>query len=160
MSKKEYVLIGLVVVLIGIYVIWFTDLFRPKIMSIEHSTRSARSAAVTTAQRADMTESAGLGNVTFALHRNYQLTSVKVVPLQEFLTNKYVPPVWELVSKSGSSPVDGFSYGMGIKGMNSAHSALQPEPLVPGMEYRLLVVAGKARGEHDFKIGSPAQARR
>ena len=160
MSKKEYVLIGLVVVLIGVYAIWFTDLFRPRIMRIEHSTRSARSAGGTSAERVATTESDGLGNVSFALHHNYKLTSIKVVPLQEFLTNKYVPPVWEMVSKSGSSPVDGFSYGMGIKGMTSARSAMQPEPLLPGVEYRLLVVAGRVHGEHDFKIGRPAQARR
>jgi hypothetical protein len=160
MSKKEYVLIGLVVVLVGVYAVWFTEWFRPKIMRIEHSTRSLRSAWGTGGQRVDMTDKEGLGNVTFALHQNYKLTSVKVVPLQEFLTNKYVPPVWELVSKSGSTPVDGFSYGMSIQGMTSARSALQPDPLLRGVEYRLLVAAGGVRGEHDFKLeGSPVVRR-
>jgi hypothetical protein len=160
MSKKEYFLIGLVVVLVGVYAVCFTDWFRPKIMRIEHSTRSLRQAWGSGGQRVDMTDKVGLGNVTFALHHNYKLTSVKVVPLHEFLTNKYVPPVWELVSKSGSNPIDGFSYGMDIQGMASARSALQPDPLLPGVEYRLLVVAGKVKGEHDFKVNSAGVVRR
>lgn len=157
MSKKEYFLIGMVGVLVGVYVVFFTGWFRPKEMRIEHSTRMSRPTGVG-GQNTNSADLRGLGNVSFALHNSYKLTSIKVVPLQEFLTNKYVPPVWELVSKAGSTPVDGFAYGFAVEGMTLARS-VPPQPLLPGVEYRLLVAAGSVKGAHDFKVGGLPAAR-
>ena len=151
MSRKEYILVGVVVMLVGLYAVYFTDWFRPKLIRIEHSVRSLRE-AWSGGRRVDATGKLELGNVTFALHRNYKLTSVKVVPLAEYKTNKYARPLWELVAKSGSQPVDGFSYGMAVPGMSPARPLLEPDPLVPGVAYRLFVVAGSVKGEHDFKL--------
>jgi hypothetical protein len=152
MNKKEYILISLVVLLVGLYAVYFTDWFQPKIIRITHATRSLRE-AWSDGRRVDPTGKQALGNVTFVLHRNYKLTRVKVVPLTAFLTNKYTPPVWELVSKSGSKPTDGFSYGMLVPGMTPVRPMLEPDPLEPDVEYRLIVMAGSAKGEHDFKLG-------
>jgi len=160
MSRKEYFLVGLVVVLVGLYAVFFTDWFRPKSMRIEHSTRSLREAWSGGGQRVDMTGKRELGNVMFALHWNYKLTSVKVVPLAEYQTNKYARPLWELVAKSGSEPVDGFAYGMAVSGMSPARPMPEPDPLVPGVEYRLIVMAGSVKGEHDFKLEGAQMMRR
>jgi hypothetical protein len=155
MNKKEFFLVGLAVVLVGIYVVYFTDWFRPKVMRIEHSERSLRE-AWNGSQRVDPGGRQLLGNVTFALHRNYQITSVKVVPLADYRTNKYAHPLWELGSKSGSRPVNGFTYGMPVAGMAPARPDLEPDPLEAGVDYRIIVEAGLVRGEHDFKIGGGA----
>ena len=159
MSRKEYFLVGLVVVLVGLYAVFFTDWFRPKIMRIEHSARSLRE-AWSGSRRVDPTGKQELGNISFALHRNYKLTSVKVVPLADYQTNKYARPLWELVAKSGSQPVDGFAYGMAVPGMLPARPMLEPDPLVPGVEYRLIITAGSVKGEHDFKLEVARMAER
>jgi len=159
MSRKEYVLVSLVVVLVGLYAVYFTDWFRPKIIRITHSTRSLRE-AWSDGRRVDSTGKQALGNVTFVLHRNYKLTSVKVVPLAAYLTNKYTLPTWALVSKPGSSPTDGFAYGMAVPGMSPTRAQLDPDPLEPGVEYRLMVAAGAAKGEHDFTLSAAKNTRR
>jgi hypothetical protein len=158
-SRKEYFLVGLVVVLVGLYVVCFTDWFRPGTLRIEHSTRVLRE-AWNGAQRVDSTGKEELGNVSFTLHGTFMLDSVKVVPLAEYLTNKYVPPTWALESGSGSDPVSGFAYGMNIAGMKPVHQGRTPELLEPGRTYRLIVEAGRVRGEHDFSIGGTPAALR
>lgn len=157
MSRKEYYLIGLVVALVGIYAVFFTDWFRPKVMHIEHSTRSLRE-AWSGSRRVNLTGKQELGNVAFVLHRNYQLTSVKVVPAADYATNKYVRPLWELISKTGSKPVEGLTYGMPVPGMAPARPLLTPDPLVPGVMYKLIVDAGKVHGEHDFQLGGAGRS--
>ena len=151
MNRKEYILVGAVVVLIGLYAAFFTEWFRPKTINIEHSVRLQREAYVG-GRRIDPTGKQPLGNVTFALHHRYKLTSVKVLPLAGYATNKFTPPVWELVSKSGSAPVEGFSYGMNIPGMTPGMLTPTPDPLEPGVAYKLVVTAGAVTGEHDFKL--------
>jgi hypothetical protein len=160
MSKKEYFLIGLVVVLAGLYTVYFTDWFRPRQMRVEHSTRSPRNAYTGSGTRVDPSGKGLLGNVTFSLHHNYRLTSIKVVHAADFQTNKYAPAIWELVSEKGSQPVNGFAYGCMVPGMAPARPGLDPQPLDPGVEYRLIVCAGKLIGEHDFalaKSGAPVR---
>jgi len=97
--------------------------------------------------------------VTFALHERYRLKSVKVVLAEEARTNRFAHPLWQLVSDAGSVPVDGFSYGVAVKGMRSPADLPQPEPLQPGIEYRLLVEASGVKAEHDFALPATAQRR-
>ena len=159
MNKKEIFLVGLVAVLVGVYCVYFTDWFLTKTIAIEHSERSLRE-AWSGGRRVDPTGKQPLGNVTFSLHRNYKLTSVKVVPLADYLTNKYAHPVWELVSKSGSASVGGFTYGMPIQGMVPARPVVEPDPLERGVDYCLLIEAGSIKGEHHFKLGGQSMVRR
>jgi hypothetical protein len=87
----------------------------------------------------------------FVLNGNYRLTSVKVVGFAGGSTNETPTPLWHLVSKTGSSPVDRILYGLPIDGMTPALSNRPPQRLLHDETYRLLIEAGKARGQIDFK---------
>jgi hypothetical protein len=91
--------------------------------------------------------------VAFTLNGFYRLTSVKVVIASEIATNKYAHPVWHLISESNSVPVSVLTYGGGIRGLHSAVKGARPDPLVPGVDYRLLLTTDKdQQGQHDFCI--------
>ena len=146
MSKKNYFLVAIALVLAGIYAIHFTDWFRPKTIQISHTSRPMRPGGQT-----------GPANnlVIFGLDGGYSLTDVKVVSLAALQTNKLAQPVWHLVSDEGSDDVNQFFYGERIQGMDPAVEGAQPEPLRSGVMYRLFVTAGKVRGQHDFQLGAP-----
>ena len=146
MNKKNYALIAIVLVLAGVYIIFFTDWFKPKTIQIVSTSRPLR-----TNQTGPATD-----RLIFGLSDTYSLTEVKVVPLAELQTNKLAQPVWHLVSDSGSDEVNQFFYGEQIGGMDPALEGSRPEPLQPGVTYRLFVAAGKARGQYDFHIGAVA----
>ena|SRR5688572_20663361 len=93
--------------------------------------------------------------VTFTLSGYYRLTSLKVVFASEIETNKYAHPIWELKSESNSVPTSSFVYGSGIRGMHPAVKGARPDPLVPGVQYRLLVTTDKDKpAQHDFCIAT------
>ena len=89
--------------------------------------------------------------VSFTLDGKYRLSSIKVVELSAYLTNKYVTPVWHLISKTNSAPVRGFLYGLPIPGMAPARPDSKPKNLLPNVAYRLFVEAGRAKGNRDFQ---------
>jgi hypothetical protein len=140
MSKKNIFLISLVVVLAGVYVIFFTHWFKPRVMQISHTSRPE----------------GGRDSVrmTFSLGDYYELTEVKVVLLDDFKKNPDTPPLWHLVSDDGSDSISMFSYGESIGGMDPAVAGAEPEPLQPGVRYRLLVSAGSLKAQHDFYFGT------
>lgn len=86
----------------------------------------------------------------FAFDSPLKLKSLKVVPVHELETNKYARPIWHLVSDSNSVPVEDFVYGAPIGGMRPAVQGASPDPLAPGVKYRLLITAGALKLEHDF----------
>jgi hypothetical protein len=137
MSKKNIFLIAFVVALAGVYAVYFTHWFRPRTIQISHTSRPA----------------AG-GNssirLAFNLGNYYDLTDIKVVPLDASNAN----PVWHLVSPDGSDSTEVFSYGEHINGMDPAIAGAEPEPLLPGVRYRLFVAAGGLKGQHDFYFGN------
>ncbi len=75
-----------------------------------------------------------------------------MILLDEFKTNQSARPVWELVSDSNSVPIKDFAYGMNIGGMRPPIAGQVPEPLQPGVPYRLFVKAGKQKVTHDFTL--------
>jgi len=89
--------------------------------------------------------------VFFTLNGNYKLTSVKVIPLQGNKFNPLAAPVWHLVSGSHSVPTRAFFYGQPIRGMKAALKDARPDPLTPGVVYRLILSAGGSTGVTDFK---------
>lgn len=88
--------------------------------------------------------------VTFSLNKYYGFNSIKVYVTSEIETNKYAHPVWELVSESNSVPTMTFGYGDYVRGMHPAVKNTRPDPLEPGVKYRLVVKVGDEIGQHDF----------
>jgi len=145
MNKKNFILIGLVLAMAIGYVVFFTDLFAPKIIQISHTNRPLPGRGGQTVAR-----------LMFSLGQDYELTDIKVVPLAEWQTDKSTQPLWHLTS-DGSDFINRFTYGENIPGMDPYVEGMRPQPLKPGVKYLLLVTAGKARGQHEFQVGnSPA----
>lgn len=150
MAKKQILLLGVALALLSVAVYHFwNDWFGPEEIQIAHSLRpySPRGGR-SPARRAPPPGS----SVLFFLDRRCRLTEVKVVPLAEWQTNRYAHPLWHLISESNSVPVKSFAYGVPIRGMHPPVRGAQPDPLQPGVTYRLFVTAGKLHGQHDFQI--------
>lgn len=142
MGKKNIWLAGLLLVLLGVYVCFFTDWFTPRTIKIGDTARPLRRWHARN----------GLPYVLFILEGRFRLTEIKVVPLADYEKNSTTAPVWQLVSDSGSAPVREFVYGQGIRGMKPAFKGEAAQPLETNVVYRLFVAAGKIKGSHDFKI--------
>jgi len=94
---------------------------------------------------------AAAGNpVVFSFDRYYRFKRVRVVVAADAATNKYPHAIWELVSDSNSVPTATFTYGGWIRGMRPAVRNARPDPLEPGVTYRLLVEAEGRQAQHDF----------
>lgn len=91
--------------------------------------------------------------VTFTLNGFQKLTSVRVYETAKIETNQFAVPVWRIVSDSNSVPISSFNYGSGIRGMRPEAKGVRPEPLQPGVNYRLFVVTDQdVKAQHDFMI--------
>ena len=143
MTNKNLVLIFFAIALAAAYVVWFTDWFRPATVQIFHTSRNLHPR---------LQRGGALPSLIFGVNRQLRFTELKIVPLAGFETNKSVLPVWHLVSDSNSMPVKSFFYGQFIGGMRPAIKGVRPEPLETNVTYRLLVTAGKIKGEHDFEL--------
>ena len=141
MTKKNWLLIAIAVALAALYVVYFTNLFKPKKIIISHTELRA------------ITQPAGaLPMLMFGFNGSFRLTELKVVPLAEWETNQHVLPLWHLVSDSNSPPEKIIHYGAGIRGMKPAVAGKHADPLDPDTVYRLFVTAGSIKGQHDFKL--------
>jgi hypothetical protein len=150
MTKKNWLLISVALVLASVYAIYFTDWFTPKtIHVISHNVRTAR---------ANAKDDSTAVQVTFKLGRPCKLTELKVVALDEWLTNNDCLPLWHLVADTNSAPITKpFNYGQKIPGMKPEVAGARPQPLQPGVKYRMFVTDGTARGQHDFEpVAKPA----
>jgi hypothetical protein len=140
MQSKQNVLIVTALILGAIYLYSFTDWLRPSPIQIIAQTRPFRPAAST----------ARVYPVTFVFDGLYTLTSIKVTPLNALATNKFALPVWDLVASTNAKPTKGFLYGGAIPGMKPRQTNSSPQPLQPNTAYRLLVQAGRSKGQVDF----------
>jgi hypothetical protein len=87
----------------------------------------------------------------FTLNDDFKLKTLEVVPLDEDgKVNPSIPPVWNLISDSNSAPVRAFPYGHHIPGMKPALAHVKPDPLTPGVVYRITVSTGAVTGSKDF----------
>jgi hypothetical protein len=172
MTKRNGFLIFAALVLAGVYAVYFTNWFKPKIIQI-----TGFNARVTQNSRfrnfrpglpgsfsrfnrfpnlnnLNANSDAGLAvnPVTFRLERPYKLTELKVVMLDEWQTNKNCLPLWHLVADTNSVPVSGFfNYGQPIRGMKTEVPGAKPLPLKPGVKYRMFITDGSATGRIDFQ---------
>lgn len=146
MNLKVTTMIAALVLISVIYVIKFTDWFRPKNIQIITQMRPVMLRGNT-------------GNkaypVVFGLNHKYELTSIQVYPAKEFATNDLTPPVWSLTGNAKSEPVKAFTYGGSVPGMKPANAALSTVPLVPGTEYLLIVETEKLNGRTNFVAAGP-----
>jgi hypothetical protein len=151
MTRKTVVLLGLAAVLMAGYVWFFTNWFAAPRIQIYAAPRALRR----------MQPNAEVYPISFALDGKYELTSVRVVELGAYTTNKQAAPIWHLVVASNTVPCKGFIYGRPIPGLKPASPNTRPKPLRPEVTYRLLVEAGRAKGEIDFRAPaiSPADGR-
>ncbi len=108
--------------------------------------RAAARAAEATAGRFE-----GLYPVVFALDGEYRLTQVRVIEVTPSVPGKAPKIVWQLDSSSNSIPTKALLYGRIPKGMKLKDGRSMAEKLVPGIEYRLEVKAGRYKGSTTFK---------
>lgn len=145
MTTKNWMRLALVVALGGFSLYLNKDWFAGDNIQIMHRSRPARGAF-----RRPKSDNPLIDPISFWFDRKVKLTALKVIPVSEIETNKHPQPIWSLVSESNSVPVKEFSYGMNIRGMHPYYRGTEPDPLEPGVAYRLYVQAGKKHAEHDF----------
>lgn len=143
MTKKNLLLLLLTLGLAMAYAIWFTDWFRPKVVKIAHTNRNLHR---------NRARGHALPNLIFHLNPQIRCTDLKVVPLAAYESNKSAVAAWHLVSDSNSVPLKTFTYGQLIRGLKPAIPGIRAQPLTNNVTYRLLVTAGKIKGEHDFEL--------
>lgn len=149
MTKKQILLLAVAVVLLGAYAYYFSDWFASEHIQIVHTLRPYTPSKRGRARGGD--DNPAANTVSFGFNRKVHLTEVKVIPVSDLATNKYAHPIWHLVSESNSIPTKAFVYGMNIQGMHPKVPGARPDPLQPGVAYRLFVDAGELKGEHEFK---------
>jgi hypothetical protein len=147
MTKKHWTLVALAVILAGFSLYLNRDWFAGEDIHIEHRSRPARG---TFFRRGRPLPKAATDPVYFAFDRKLKLTSLKVIPVSEIETNKYPQPICHFISDSNSVPIAEWAYGMPIRGMRPAVKGATPDPLQPGVKYRLLIEAGKIKAQDDF----------
>ena len=149
MTRKQWMLIALAVLSAAFSLYLNQDWFAKDNIQIYHRSRPARGGIFRRGKRVD-TEQA-IEPLFFSFDRKLKLKSLKVIPVSEIETNKYPHAVWDLVSDSNSVPVKDLLYGMPIRGMRPTVKGATPDPLEPGVTYRLLIEAGSRKAEHDFE---------
>jgi hypothetical protein len=140
-------LIALAVLLGGFSLYLNKDWFAKEVIQIHHRSRPGRGGFRGRTQPPAGTET---DPIFFSFDRKLKLTSLKVVPVSEIEKSKYPKPICHLISTSNSVPVTDWSYGMPIPGMQPAVQGATPDPLEPGVKYRLIIEAGKLKIEDDF----------
>jgi len=146
MTAKAKALLACAVVLGIVYVIFFTDLFRKQTMQIIPTFRPGRASAIPRPR-----DWPPVYPISFRFNKNYRFTSIKVVNAAEYATNKNAVPAWYMVSDSNSAPQGVIIYGLPkIPGMRPAVARSKPQPLEAGVEYLLLVEAGRIKARTNF----------
>ncbi len=171
MIKRNWILIFIALALAGVYAVYFTDWFTPKVLHItstnERATRARRAGNNNNpgflARLARLANSAANNDSTtvpviFKLGQPYKLTELKVIDIAEWQTNKNCLPFWHLMADTNSVPIERpFTYGQRIPGMKPVVPGERAQPLQPGVKYRIFVTDGAAKGEHDFQaVAKPA----
>jgi hypothetical protein len=149
MTKKNWLMTIILIGLAGVYIFYFTDWFKPKIIHISHTSRAFHLRV-----RNDNGDNPATVPIAFSLAPECKPTEIKVVPLAAWQADHNAPPVWHLIADSNSAPVKFFFYGQRIRGLKPEVPGAHPEPLQPDVTYRLFVVAGSVKGQHDFEVKS------
>lgn len=157
MTKKFWIILALALVLGSLSLYLNTDLFRKDDIQIYHRVVPARMSLFSRRSRPGTPPKSTPTPLFFGFDRKLALSEVKVVPLAEFQTNKYAHPLWHLVTDSNSVPTKGFVYGLSLPGMRPDVKNATPDPLQPGVKYRLLLDADGRKIQHDFTLQPQAR---
>ena len=152
MTTKSILLTIVLVALAAFYVFYISDWFNKPTIQIVYTKRAC---SVSRIPRDDNTE---VYPVSFSFNQKYRLTTVKVLNASEFATNKYAHPLWHLVSASNSLPTKVLIYGTAPRGMKSEVANAKPQPLLPKVNYLLLVQAREASGRIEFQTSEAVRA--
>jgi len=125
------------------------DWFATENIQIHHRSRPARQFLSRRNKRPDPQQA--VNPVFFWWNRNLKLTSIKVIAVHEIETNKYPQPIWHLTSDSNSVPTKELIYGVPVRGMRPSVKGAIPDPLEPGVKYRLFIEAGQIKAEREFE---------
>lgn len=148
MSRKKIILALLALLALGGLSLYLNrDSFSRQAIQISH--RVSPWLAQAPRGRRPVSESTG-NPVTFSFDRYYRFNRIRVFVASEIETNKYAHPLWDLTSESNSVPTGSFGYGSYLRGMHPAVKNARPDPLEPGVKYRLVVTVGDQEGRHDF----------
>jgi hypothetical protein len=146
MTKKQWMLVALAVVLGGFSLYLNRDRFAKENIHIFHRSLPPRPSRRNRPSAAN----SDTDPVLFGFDTKLKLKVVKVIPLSDMATNKFPHAIWHLVSESNSVPTKEFSYGAPISGMHSALKGVTADPLEPGVQYRLFIETDGHKAEHDF----------
>jgi hypothetical protein len=146
MTKKAWILVATALVLGALSIYLNRDRFAKDHIQIFDRSRPPRGRLASRR----FSRNPEINPIVFGFNRELRLTSLKVIPVSDIETNKYPHPIWELVSESNSVPIKDFGYGVRIRGMHPPVRGERPDPLEPGVKYRLLIEAGSQKAEHDF----------
>jgi hypothetical protein len=147
MTRKHWAVLAAVLVLAGLSLYLNKDLFAGQNIHIYHRSRPPRPGAFNNRRKDD---NPAINPIIFGFTHRQKLIALKVVSAAELATNKYAPALWNLVSESNSVPIKDFNYGAPIQGMHPAIKGAQPDPLEPGVKYRLFVETRSLKAEHEF----------
>jgi hypothetical protein len=145
MTKKNWLLVIFLIALAAVYVIWFTDWFKPKTFHVSHTIRQMhfrRRGAINTEPA-----------LIFGVEPPQEVTEIKIVSLADFEKDPETLPIWHLISDSNSPPTRDFVYGQRVRGLRPSIAGAEAGELQTNMVYRIFIKAGRARGQQDFEIG-------
>ncbi len=154
MTKKNIFLIVLTLLLVGFFLYLNRDWFVSEKVQISH--RSGPPLRFSRFGRQNNNKQVVIP-LFFEFNRKLKLTSVKVIPVSAIESNKYPHPIWEMVPIFQPVATKGFEYGAAIPGMKPTVQGAVPDPLQPGVKYRLVIEAGSLKVEHDFTPEPPAR---
>jgi len=152
MNKRQTYLFVLLVLLAGAAIYMFKDYFATRPIQIEYAIRPGPPQRRPQSPGEEPTSGKKGYNVIFNLGQKLPLTSVKVISVEEALTNKYPRAIWHMISDSNSVPTQTLTYGGWLRGMHPAIKGATPDPLEPGGSYRLLIETAKRKAEKEFQI--------
>jgi len=152
MNKRQLTLLFVLLVLAGSAVYMLKDSFASEPIQISCLIRPAQPSRQSTTARREPPSGIPGYNVTFAFDRKVALTSVKVFPLQDVLTNKYPHAIWNLQSASNTMPTKSLIYGGRMRGLQPTVKDDQADPLLPGNSYRLVITTPTETAQRDFQI--------
>lgn len=154
MSAKNIFLTVLILLLAGFFLYLNRDWFVSEKIQISH--RSGPPLRFGNRFRQN-NQNKAVTPLFFELNRKLNISSVKVIPVSAIETNRFPHPIWHIVPILHPVATRGFEYGASIPGMEPSVRGDVPDPLEPGVKYRLIVEAGSLKAEHDFIPDAPAR---